>query len=243
MKIAVILFAYKRPKYLKKCLASLGKAYSLRMAFNYYAIVDYSLMQDKIAKLIRNSGLFDKIIKRDFHHGVDKNIKNGIFQVLRDGHDAVIVLEDDLIIDPKSLQYLYDQLIKYEHDKSIGQITLQGNYIHSHGWATWKDRWMKIDFDRIPLEGHLVKQYLKNGATWDVIFHNNCDLLGWKAVGKKLAKHIGTIGTHYNILDLFSIRKYYRKWNENYYRDKDIMMVGNEPFIVNIFRAFNRIKR
>ena len=223
---AVILFAYKRPRYLKKCLTSLKKAYDDRLVFNYYAFVDYSMMQNKIAQIIRESGLFDKIIKRDRCLGVDESIKRGVYEVLKD-YNSVIVIEDDLVLEPEAIIYLKDNLDKYEDDKSVGQITLQGNFPHSHGWAIWKDKWEKIDWDLVPLFGHLAKQYKKQGATWDVIFHNNFNSLGWKAIGKKLAKHIGTFGVHYNILSKLSIRKYFK---EDYYRDKDILM-RNKTFI------------
>ena len=198
-------------------------------------------MQDKIARMIRKSGIFDRIIKRKRHYGLDRNIKEGISEIFKI-YDAVIVIEDDLILDSIALTYLRIQLLKYKDDPKIGQVNLQGNFIHSHGWATWKDRWQNIDWGLVPLSGHLSKAYLKHPEAWDIIFHHNLDRNGWTAIGKKLATHIGNIGTHYNILSRFGIRKHFRKWREDYYRDKDVIMV-KENLLTRFYMLYENIQK
>ena len=228
MEIAVILFAYKRPRYLKKCLKSIKDAYRGDVAHHYYAFIDYSWMQDKIAKMIRNSEIFGRIIKREKRYGLNRNIIEGINEIFKT-YDAVIVIEDDLVLDPISLTYLRIQLMKYGEDKKIGHINLEGNFPSSHGWAIWKDRWDKIDWDLISNE--------KNGDSWDIILRNNIVKLGWQTIGKNMVTHIGNIGEHYNPLSRFGIRKHFREWKEDYYRDKDLLMV-KENFLTKLYRLF-----
>ena len=206
MRIAVILFAYKRPRYLKRCLASLENVVGL----DYYAFVDHSPMQDKIAGIIKKMGFFN-IIKRENNYGLSKNIVQGISKIFQLGYEAVIVIEDDIVLEPDALTYSINSLIKYKDNKKIGQISLQGDFPTCTGWAMWKDRWDRIDFDNVPLEGWLAKPYKKH-KTWGIIIRHNLDMLGLEARGKKLAKHIGTIGEHSNILSKFGIRKLFREW-------------------------------
>jgi len=235
MKTAVILFAYQRPRYLKKCLASFKKAYEPKLAFHYYAFVDYSWLQDKIARMIRESGIFDMVYKRKRKMGLNDNITQGIYEKFQT-YDAIIVIEDDIVLEPSALSYLIEMLEKHKNDKSIGQVNLSGNFQSSHGWATWKDRWQKVCFNNFPLEGDLAKEYLKH-KSWDTVYSHNFNLQGWEAIGEKLATHIGNIGTHYNILSRFSIRKQFRKWKNDYYRDKNLLM-EKESLIHNFYRLF-----
>lgn len=227
MNIAVVLFAYQRPGYLKKCLESIKDAYCGDMVHHYYAFIDYSWMQDEIAEIIKGSGLFDNIIKREKKYGCDRNIINGIDEIFKT-YDAVIVLEDDLILKPDTLEYLAEQLNTYKDNCRIGAVTAnKGRLPHQNGWGwawgTWKKKWdVKLD-----------------GRTWDMSAVDYFKSYGLYAIfsPKKRVKHIGNKGTHFNILSRFGIRKHFRKWKENYYRDKDVMMV-RETLLTRFYRIF-----
>ena len=95
LKIAVCLFAYNRPKYLAKAIRTHKKLDEL----DYFAFIDYSDMQQEIYDIIKQSGKYDYVLKRRKHRGLNDNITNGIDTVLNFlDYDAVIVLEDDLLI-------------------------------------------------------------------------------------------------------------------------------------------------
>lgn len=231
-KIALILFAYKRPRYLRETLEALKGAYIPDL--DYFCFIDSSEMQFKIFDIVENARLFDKIVLRKRNYGLTDNIKYGIFEVF-ENYDAVIVLEDDIVIETDALEYLVTKLNK--NDKSIGQINLQGVSVpNSHGWATWKDRWEQIDWDNFPIEGELARLFQKH-KTWDIIFAHNLNSLGYKVIGEKKAKHIGRTGEHYKWYSNLSIRKHFREWKKNYYRDKDILM-RKDKFPYNIYRWF-----
>lgn len=195
MKTAVVLFAYKRPEYLKKALASHTQVDSL----DYYAFVDYSEMQDEILDIILQKGLYT-VYAEEKNLGLNKNIITGISVLFR-SYDAVIVLEDDLRISPDAIQYLHYQLWRLRDYKHFSSVCLSKgeifNEFRCHGWGTWKDRWQDVVIDI-------------DGESWDIQLQRF-----WKE--KKLycyaspiqrVKHIGNSGVHYKWYSQFGIRQY-----------------------------------
>lgn len=93
--------------------------------------------------------------------GLANSIIEGVSQVL-EKYDSVIVLEDDLITSPNFLTFMNQALEFYRDYENI--ISISGysppvkvpvgykndNYFtlraSSWGWATWKDRWAKVDW-------------------------------------------------------------------------------------------------
>jgi hypothetical protein len=101
---------------------------------------------------VRNKGLANSII-------------SGTTHVLK-SHEAVIVMEDDLITTPNFLTYMNAALKRYQHEKSVfsisgysfnllNKVEVPGckhdayflNRGWSWGWGTWKDRWEGIDWE------------------------------------------------------------------------------------------------
>ncbi len=107
---------------------------------NGFASVTYHLSQ-------KNKGLANSII-------------SGVTEILeRDG--KAIVLEDDLILSNNFLSFMNEALDYYKDDKTVFSVCGYTVPIHtdealdvyftgrgsSWGWATWKDRWQKIDWE------------------------------------------------------------------------------------------------
>ena len=196
MKIAVLLFAYNRPKYLKKVIKTHKKIPGL----SYYAFIDKSDKQKEIIEIIHNSGIYDIIIPRQEHLGAEVNILSGIDFV---DCDAVIALEDDLMLMPDTLEYLIEQLKAYEHNTRIAAVASQkGTSPRQEGWGwawgTWKKKW-DVKFD---------------GRTWDTSAVDYFKSYGLYAVFSpiKRVKHIGNKGTHFNYFSRFGIRRHLRRW-------------------------------
>lgn len=237
MNLAVVLFAYQRPKTLKKALAT----HTLLKDADYYCFIDYSKMQEEIAKIVYDTGLYPFIIKRSHKYGLNRNIIDGITEIFtHGGYDAVIVLEDDLKIAKDGLRWLQTMLIAKDGDDRYGSVCLnKGDVLNKRfrcwGWGTWKYVWENIDWD-IKVFGQYEKRWNKT-QSWDyyVAFWMELNQLYARASSFERVKHIGYIGVHYKWYAQFGIRQYYRAWKENYYRDKDIIM-KKEKFPYNLFR-------
>ncbi|MCP4394574.1 MAG: hypothetical protein GY804_09955 [Alphaproteobacteria bacterium] len=193
MKIAVILFAYNRPRYLKRALKTHKKIDGL----SYYAFVDYSDKQDEVADLIPD---YYQVIKRESHYGLDKNITEGTTESFM-FHDAVIVLEDDLLLKKGALEYLADRLVMFRHRNEFGSVSLfKGKFRNEQfmclGWGTWKDRWQRFEY--IKGEGTQAQQFDK--------FHKDNGLY-CVCSPKWRVRHIWGEGTHTRALDIISIRR------------------------------------
>ena len=141
------------------------------------------------------------IIKREINHGVRFSIVSGINQVL-ESHDSLIVVEDDIITDKNFLKFLNESLNFYQNQQNVWCVTgfnFPKNLIKfpsqyrediffvkgktcPWGWATWKNRWQKIDFeiqdfDQFIKDKKLVKEFNRSGG-------NMAELLRFQKEGK-----------------------------------------------------------
>ena len=103
-----------------------------------------------------------KVIEADKNKGLAKSIIDGVSEVIKK-YGKVIVLEDDLITAENFLKFMNDCLDYYKGNEkvwSIGGTSYDlpslAEYPYdvyacyrgqSCGWATWIDRWEKVDWD------------------------------------------------------------------------------------------------
>lgn len=204
MRIALALFAYNRPKYLKKAI----KTHVIPAGLDTYAFVDKSDKQKEVIDIIHNAGLYNVILPRQEHYGLNRNIREGIDWVLQD-HDAVIVLEDDLLLSDDALFYLKSNLEHLVHPNIYAVSCHEGKPLDERfrcwAWGTWKDKWEKIDWDLKPKE--------KNRDSWDVIVNENFRVNRWNCYcsEKPRVKHIGAKGVHYNLIGYLKEKIFWRK--------------------------------
>lgn len=241
MRLAVVLFAYKRPKILKKVLAT-----HYKIDADYYCFIDHSEMQDEIHKIVDSKKLYT-IYTREKNElsGASKlnsNITRGISWAFKMDYDAVIVLEDDILIKPGSLEWLKEQLLIYKHKENVGAVSLcKGKFADGFkcwGWATWKENWEAIDW-RLDVSGKFKKGWDKTHS-WDyyIAFWMDLNGLFTRCHHKGLSKHIGYLGTHFNYFS--QLKHLYNTWENDYYRDKDLLMV-KERFPKNLFRFIKNL--
>ena len=197
MKIALALFAYNRPDYLRKAIKTHIKLPNM----SYYAFVDKSDKQKEIIDIIHDSHLYDVVLPRQQHYGLNKNIRNGINFAFEVGADAVIVLEDDLLLSRDALFWLVESI---GENWAAGCDTGDGEF-KCWAWAIRKSMWEKIDWS--------LKPKGKNRGSWDIIVAENFKQNDWycDSPPKPKVKHIGWSGVHYKQLDRFSIRRMLRK--------------------------------
>ena len=119
---------------------------------------------EKVRKYISEIEGFKKItvIQSDSNKGLAKSIIAGVTDIINK-YDKVIVLEDDLMLAPNFLYFMNSSLSFYQENKSIYSISgfmfdidYPKNYSYdvfftkrhcSWGWAMWKDRWNRIDWN------------------------------------------------------------------------------------------------
>lgn len=170
----IIVFAYKRPNELMQTLTSL-KANYLSAQSDLYIFVDGPKRPEDKEKVEAVKQIVDKIdgfknIYRAYsekNHGLASSVIKGVSEVI-EKHGTVIVLEDDLITSPNFLDYMNKCLKEYGENRKVFSITGYSfpfsrpeNYNYdayffprtgSWGWATWRDRWEKVDWSVLDYE-------------------------------------------------------------------------------------------
>lgn len=167
----VILFVYNRPEHTQKVLDALAENI-LAKDSELFIFCDGPKNEDAIIPNNKTKRVVEIESKRDRFKSVflnisDKNkglaasIISGVTQII-ERYGKCIVLEDDHITSKSFLVYMNQCLEFYEMNPLIWSIsgftyplkTLY-DYPHdvylsyracSHGWATWKDRWSKVDW-------------------------------------------------------------------------------------------------
>ncbi|MCG8571197.1 MAG: glycosyltransferase [Spirochaetes bacterium] len=172
----IILFVYNRPEHTRKTLAALKNNIMADQSDLYIYSDGKKELTDPIEQkvlaenieavrnIIHNIQGFKnvKIIEKDHNHGLAASIINGVSEIIQ-SHGKVIVLEDDIITAPGLIKYMNEALAFYQEKKDIFSIS---GYIFPYkqlreyeydtfiyprnstwGWATWKDRWEKADWN------------------------------------------------------------------------------------------------
>ena len=109
----------------------------------------------KVRKYLRNIKGFKSltIIKRKQNLGLARSIIGGVSDILKN-HEAVIVLEDDIVPSPHFLSYMNEALKFHKNDDTVGSIhaysypcskSLPETFFlrgaDCWGWGTWRNSW------------------------------------------------------------------------------------------------------
>lgn len=97
----------------------------------------------------------------DHNQGLGPAIISGVSEVIG-RHGTVIVVEDDLSVEPGFLKFINAGLHAYEHSDEVWSVCGYSNKVYipkdypydayfstrssSWGWATWADRWNSVDW-------------------------------------------------------------------------------------------------
>lgn len=169
MNIApIILFVFNRPEHTKKTIESLKKnqlcsesdlfifSDGPRSNFDVDAVA-------KVRQIIQDLEGFKSIsIKAsDINCGLASSVITGVSDVIKKFGRAII-LEDDLLFSPYFLTYMNEALNRYENHFGVFSVggysppiempkTFSDDSYLSYrcctwGWATWSDRWSKVDW-------------------------------------------------------------------------------------------------
>ncbi len=170
MKLApIILFVYCRPDHTQKTIEALMKN-TLAKQSDLFIFSDgpkdasvierVKEVRDYIASIKGFRSI--NITLRETNFGLAKNIIQGVTEVLNK-HENAIIIENDIVTTPNFLDYMNKALVFYKNNFKVFSITgfnfpfeIPENYKYdvyfsfrasSWGWATWKNRWQKADWD------------------------------------------------------------------------------------------------
>ena len=112
---------------------------------------------------------------QETNRGLRKSIFSGVSEAI-EKHGRVIVLEDDLVLSPISLDYFKSALEYYESVQRVWSIAgymydapslrnsssvLTLPFAHPWGWATWERAWHRFEIDDRPSSDTLGSQSFK----------------------------------------------------------------------------------
>jgi hypothetical protein len=164
----VLIFCYKRLDTLKQTVTALKKN-ALAVNTDLFIFSDGGKTEDdkivigEIRNYIRSISGFKSVTPYNslINKGLANSIIDGVSKVVEE-YGKVIVLEDDLITSNNFLQYMNAALTNYEDTPRVFSISgysfpisVKSNYPFdnyftkrgsSWGWATWKDRWNRVDW-------------------------------------------------------------------------------------------------
>lgn len=167
MDTPIIIFAYNRPAHLQRLIDSLHQNPEC-IDTDLYVYAD-GAKNDGDADVEAVKGIINKIegfrsvtqIFRDKNIGLAANIIDGVTSTINQ-HGAAIVLEDDLVVTPHFIKYMQAALNHYKDTNAFSiagytpPVDIPNDYKYdtyavmrncSWGWATWQDRWNRVDWD------------------------------------------------------------------------------------------------
>jgi len=169
----IILFCYNRHDKVIEVIKNLQKN-NLAKDSELFIFCDGPRNENDLIEIKKTHEVLDNISgfknitieKRTLNFGLANSVIYGVSKVLQN-YETAIVLEDDIIVAPNFLSFMNEALNFYKNDPQIFSITgfnypkntfktpskfkdevffVEGRGC-SWGWATWKDRWQKVDFN------------------------------------------------------------------------------------------------
>lgn len=170
----IVVFSYNRPDHLRRTLEALAKN-DLAEESVLYIYCDGAKadateeQQQRVAenrKVAHASTGFKElqVVEAEHNKGLANSIIGGVSEVVNK-YGRAIVLEDDLLTSPYFLKYM-NSALEYYNDRPavmsisanrppVDKMEIPADYpydvfvclrSYSTGWATWKDRWERVDW-------------------------------------------------------------------------------------------------
>lgn len=166
----IIIFAFNRTKILPKTISALQANPEAKNSDLYIFIdgprngnKDDQIKIKEIHTIVKGIQGFRSITYKfsDYNKGLGSSIISGVSEIISK-YDKVIVLEDDLVVQPNFLRFMNEGLNKYQTTEEVfsicgytNRITTPKKYMYdayfctrssSWGWGTWADRWQSVDW-------------------------------------------------------------------------------------------------
>lgn len=167
----IVLFVYNRPKHTRQILDALARA-NLSKESELYIFSDGPKCEDDIDSVIAVRDIIsDETIKdsfknvylelRDVNLGLEKSVIDSVTMIM-DKYGRAIVLEDDIVVSVDFLMFLNKALDSFINDSNVWSISgyslcsrrlncTKDDILWTYrgecwGWASWKNRWDKVDW-------------------------------------------------------------------------------------------------
>jgi hypothetical protein len=171
MPAPIVLFVYNRPIHTRRTVKALLEN-TLAKESDLIVYSDAPKSSNAVATVCEVRGYVKtitgfrsiNIVEREKNWGLANSIIDGVTTVVSQ-YGCVIVLEDDLLTSPHFLEYMNAALQHYENDPKVFSIggynfpektmpipsdypwdTYASFRCCSWGWATWIDRWRRVDW-------------------------------------------------------------------------------------------------
>lgn len=190
----IVMFVYNRPDHFEETYRALANCPEAKQSVLYVfsdgaKSVEGETKVNEVRAALHSAErecLFREfhIIESPVNRGLAKSVIAGVSTVIEQ-HGSAIVVEDDCVVSPYFLRFMNRALAIYKEDKRIGSIagftpvfTFPDSFQEdvfltyrscSWGWATWRDRWVSVDWDMTYLasfcrQPELVKKFNSCGA-------------------------------------------------------------------------------
>ncbi len=164
----ILLFTFKRREALIKTVEALQKN-DLAPDSDLYIFSDGPKTKkdapqiEAVRSYLKEIKGFKKVVIKEssVNLGLANSIISGVSEVMKHS-DTVIVLEDDLLTTPNFLIFMNKALKKFKYEEKVFSVSGYSFDLKQHGdqvddtyflnrgwswgWATWKNRWSKIDW-------------------------------------------------------------------------------------------------
>lgn len=185
MTAPIVIFGYNRLDELKRMVASLRCCYGASES-DVYVFCDGPkndadrLKTDALRKFVRGIDGFRSVTIKESaeNKGLAPSIISGVTEIMA-AHGRAIVVEDDLILSHNFLVWMNECLDRYADNKEVFSVSgftprlkrVDGygfdafftGKAHSWGWATWADRWSKVDWQVADWEAFKADRRLRRG--------------------------------------------------------------------------------
>lgn len=160
-KIPLALFTFNRPAHTASVLNSLA-ACEGRECFEFFFfsdaprnVEDHGRVEAVRSLLWTRAPEFNaEVIEQSTNQGLSRSIVGGVNRLCA-SHGWVVVLEDDLVVEPTFLRFMAEALVFYEENSSIMQVAattlappkrqVPGAFLlpvtSTWGWGTWQRAW------------------------------------------------------------------------------------------------------
>lgn len=189
----IVIFAFNRPDSLKATIKSLLNNKEASKSDLYVFVDGPRSNKPEDNDNVQSVRDFVQTIKgfksvtyyfSDINRGLAPSVIDGVTKIM-DIYKRAIIVEDDLFVAPRFLQFMNLALNKFKDDKRIFQISgycskLKNKFVKSQdiflnsraqswSWGTWEDRWNSIDwevrdYEELKSNKNLIAAFNKHGS-------------------------------------------------------------------------------